>query len=314
MMRLAVALAFAAVAALGSEPAGQPLGTGDQQVQPGAPDVLRAFDYDRSAAFDLRELSAEDRGGVSVRDVTFASPMGGPVPAYLVAPAGKGPFAGVVFMHWGPGNRTEFLPEAILLARSGAVSMLLDAPFMRPAPHRSETDIQGYVQMVVDCRRAADVLLSRPDVDPRRIAYVGHSLGATWGAALGASDRRFRALVLIAGFSALSEDWRAAMPAEQQKELEPFFRAVAPFDGVRLIAAVAPAAVLFQYARHDRIVSRETGVRYDRAAREPKALKWYDGGHELNDVRALADRAAFLREHVGLAPIGPVVRGVFDSR
>ncbi len=301
-MRLVLTLLIAGMAAVAPPRAEQAAG------------VLEAFEYDRRAPLDLREVSAEDRGGVAVRDVTFASPMGGAVPAYLVTPPGKGPFAGIVFMHWGPGNRTEFLPEAILLARAGAVSMLVDAPLMRPEPHRGQTDPQAYIQMVVDCRRAADALVARPDVDPRRIAYVGHSLGATWGAALGASDRRFRALVLMAGFSALSEDGRAGMSEEQQKQLEPFFRAVAPFDGARLIGAVAPAAVLFQYARNDRIVSRETGIKYEQAAKEPKALKWYDGGHELNDPQALADRAAFLRAHVGISPIAPSMMRMFEGR
>ncbi len=33
--------------------------------------------------------------------------------------------------------------------------------------------------MVVDLRRAVDVLMARKEVDSKRIGYVGHSLGAT---------------------------------------------------------------------------------------------------------------------------------------
>jgi len=36
----------------------------------------------------------------------------------------------------GPGNRTEFLPEAMLYAEAGAVSVLIDYPGVRPEPHR----------------------------------------------------------------------------------------------------------------------------------------------------------------------------------
>ncbi len=42
------------------------------------------------------------------------------MPAYLVVPAGKGPFAAILFGHWAMDgsptrNRTEFLEEAVAL-------------------------------------------------------------------------------------------------------------------------------------------------------------------------------------------------------
>jgi hypothetical protein len=43
--------------------------------------------------------------------------------------------------------------------------------------------------------------------------------------------------------------------------------------------------------------------RYAQAARKPKEVKWYDTGHELNDVQALLDRAAWLHDKVGLGSI-----------
>jgi cephalosporin-C deacetylase-like acetyl esterase len=42
------------------------------------------------------------------------------------------------------------------------------------------------IQAVVDLRRGIDLLLARSDVDPKRLAYVGHSYGAQWGSILSA--------------------------------------------------------------------------------------------------------------------------------
>ena len=63
--------------------------------------LAREFEYDRQAPLDVREVGKEKRaGGVAVIDLTYASPKGGRVPAYVVVPAGRGPFAGVLFGHW----------------------------------------------------------------------------------------------------------------------------------------------------------------------------------------------------------------------
>ncbi|MDQ3819014.1 MAG: hypothetical protein M3362_15245, partial [Acidobacteriota bacterium] len=99
--------------------------------------LLRQFDYDRDAPIDVREVGREKRGDVTVIDLTYASPRGGRVPAYLVVPRGPGPFAAILFGHWMmPGspfkNRHEFLDEAVVLAKSGAVSLLIDTPQVRP--------------------------------------------------------------------------------------------------------------------------------------------------------------------------------------
>lgn len=139
-----------------------------------------------------------ERDGAKVFDLTYAGRNRTKVTAYLVTPAtGKGPHAGLVFGHWGPGNRTEFLAEAKLYARAGAVCVLVDYPWVRPAPHRKplkqEADPEGdhalFVEAVIDLRRALDLLAGRSDVDPKRLGYVGHSFGAQWGASCRPSSR-----------------------------------------------------------------------------------------------------------------------------
>jgi dienelactone hydrolase len=285
--------------------------------------LKRMYDYDRNQPLDVQEKVLHERDGVKVYDLSYASPKGGRVTAYLVTPEGKGPFAGLVFGHWGPGNRTEFLPEATLYARAGAVSLLIDYPWVRPAPWRKtlkeaddpEADHQAFVQAVIDLRRGIDLLSGRPDVDPKRIAYVGHSFGAQWGAILSAVDDRLKGVVLMGGIpdqAAIYRDnndpavveYRKSTPKEKQ---EAYLKSSERTAAVRYVPQ-AKCPILFQFARYERYFDKAAMDRYAEAARQPKEVKWYDTGHELNDVQALFDRSAWLRDKVGLGPIEPAVK------
>src|SRR6185503_20987590 len=100
-------------------------------------EMVRHFDYDETVPLDVTVLGTQKRGTVSVYDITYASPKGGVVPAYLVVPSGKGPFAGVIWGHWywrnsDMRNRKQFLDEAVALAPTGVVSLLTDGPVARP--------------------------------------------------------------------------------------------------------------------------------------------------------------------------------------
>src|ERR671914_30172 len=85
------------------------------------PEMLAHFDYDKTAPLGIKQIGVEKRGDVTIHDITYISPKGGVVPAYLVMPKGKGPFAAVVWGHWywsnSPmRNRKQFLDEAVALA------------------------------------------------------------------------------------------------------------------------------------------------------------------------------------------------------
>lgn len=170
---------------------------------------LRHFDYDKNAPLDLKIIGTQKRGDVTVYDITYASPKGGVVPAYLVVPSGNGPFAGVIWGHWywrnsEMRNRKQFLDEAVAIAPSGVVSLLTDGPVARPGyvyptTPLDEQQVVEMIQQVVDMRRGVDLLLARKDVDARRLAFVGHSYNASIGAFLSGVDRRFKAYVLMAG-------------------------------------------------------------------------------------------------------------------
>jgi cephalosporin-C deacetylase-like acetyl esterase len=286
-------------------------------------ELRRMFDYDQNAQLDVREVGSINRHGVRIHDITYASPKSGRVTAYLVAPTGRGRFAGVVFGHWGYGTRTEFLPEAILYARAGVVSLLVDDLGVRPAPwrRRAEGDQpeavrDNFIQSVVDLRRGIDVLRARTDVDANRIAYVGHSSGAHWGAILSAVERRLKTVVLMAGVPNESTimmesddpDYVNARQSARKEELDNYFKTVSPLDAVNYVPHATPTPLLFQFARFEQYFNEAAMQRYARAASEPKLVLWYDTGHGLNDVRPLIDRANWLQRLIGMKPVAPLLR------
>jgi len=300
-------------------------------VQDAGRDALaKPFAYDQKAPLETKLAPLYEREGTSVHSLQYPSPRGGTVTGYLVTPAGPGPFAGLVFGHWGLGNASEFLPEAELYAEAGAVSVLIDYPWVRPAPWRvgqgrglsePEKDRDSWIAAVVDMRRAIDVLLARPGVDAKRVGYVGHSYGAQWGAILSAIDRRMKASVLMAGvpdsqsiiLESSDPDVLALLRDTPKPDQERYFEINRPFDAIRYVPHAAPIALFFQFARHERLFGEAAMRRYYEAASQPKSIAWYDTGHELNDARALADRAAWLELRLDLAPTRPLLRKRIES-
>jgi dienelactone hydrolase len=286
-------------------------------------ELRRLFDYNQNAPLDIRTVSVINRNGVRIYDINYASPKSGRVTAYLVTPVARGRFAGIVFGHWGLGTRTEFLPEAILYAKAGVVSLLVDDLDVRPAPWRRNapgSEPEGvrtnFIQSVVDLRRGIDLLRARSDVDPNRIAYVGHSAGAHWGAILSAVDKRLKTIVLMAGIPSETTillesddpdyiDFRKSTPKEQ---LDNYFKTVKPLDAINCVPHAAPTPLLFQFARFERYFNEASMRRYAEAASEPKLVLWYDTGHELNELQALLDRANWLRKQIGIKPVAPILR------
>src|SRR5690349_2208684 len=120
-------------------------------------------------------------GAIEIAGGSFQSPKGGKVNLMVVRPTGKGPFAGVIFQHGGGQSMVTYVAEAAVLARAGAVSLILDAPGSapgkwKPAMEQSAAEYRDYDAEITICyRRAIDYLQSLKTVDPARIGFVGHS-------------------------------------------------------------------------------------------------------------------------------------------
>lgn len=274
--------------------------------------LLALFAYDRSAPLALRTRSTSTSGGIRTRDLSFASPAGGRVTAYLVEPTRKGRFGAAVFLHPHPGGRATFLGEACSLARAGVVSLLLDSPFVRPPRPPlvsfTEADRELLIRSVVELRRGADLLAARANVDAGRLAFVGRGYGASMGGVLAGVDRRFRAFVLMGKLFSRVEFWRSEHPtavaarrATPETQWQRFLAAVTALDAVHYLPHSSPGAVLFQLGRRDTEVPEADAARYVGAAGEPRLVRWYEAGAALN-AAAATERRRWLLAHVG-APL-----------
>ena len=283
--------------------------------------LLRRFDYDKKAPLDVKELGVQRRGDVTIHDISYASPKGGRVPAYLIVPHGRGPFAAVIWGHWYwenslMRNRKEFLDEAVVLARSGVVSLLTDGPVARPGHVENRQPLNDQqaddlVQQILDMRRGVDLLAARKDVDAKRIAYVGHSYNAMVGGFLAGLERRFKAFVLMAGglsdeVDMRTRDYKAYRDKVGAEKFDAFVAKYAWLDPGKFVSHAAPAVVFMQFATQEKFLTADIARQYAAIVSEPKRFKLYDAPHALN-AEARRDRVAFLCEQLKLKPLTAAV-------
>src|SRR5215472_10692721 len=204
-------------------------------------DLAHRWAYDKNQPLEMSQASVQERDGIKIYDISYKAPVGdraslvgpngGLVTAYLVVPPGKGPFPAVIYGHWCmPGsekkNRTEFLDEALVLARSGVISLLPDHVIVHPGFIEDKTPLNDQqvaveVQQDINLRRGVDLLLARKDVDPKRLAYVGHSCDATAGGFLSGIDKRFKAFVIMAGGLSDQADINTKQGQEYRQKVGP---------------------------------------------------------------------------------------------
>ena len=274
-------------------------------------EALTMYQYDQNEPFDLQVTSEKVKDGITIQDVTYvaadpqyASTRAGRIETYIVAPPGKGPFAGVLIVHGlgqGWGNRDEFLDEAVTLAQQGVVSLLPSGlfPWTVSFTGTARDDQMNVIKQVIELRRSLDLLLAQPGVDPQRIAYVGHDYGAMHGAVLSGVEKRVKAYALIAGDSHYSH-WAIQYFVAPAK-VDAYQQALAAVDPISYLPHAAPADLYFQFGKNDNYIDVDTANQIFEAASQPKKIDWYDAGHTLND-QAVQDRHAWLVAQLDLKP------------
>ena len=280
------------------------------------PDVyqqnIHLFEYDAALPVRVTEAFAQPHHGYTVHEISYPSPMGGEVPAYLTVPDGPGPFAGILLMHGSSGSRDTMLPLAEDLVHTGAVVLTVSAPAAR-IPGRdwitfTSLDRDEQIQLMVDLRRGVDLLIQHDKVDPSRLGYIGYSYGAAMGGLLAGIEPRIKAYGLMVGDGGLVNHFtQDGKPVGGFEQIEPSARqrwleAMEPIEPIHYIGH-ASSSLFFQNARYDRSVSEADARTYQAAGSEPKKVQWYDSGHGL-PAQAFMDMVAWLAEQIGIEKEG----------
>jgi hypothetical protein len=265
-------------------------------------DLLSQFDDDAAAPLDVKEVKSETKAGAVVHDITYAGPEGR-IDAFLIVPEGDGPHPAVEFMPGAPGARYTFFTEAMELAKMGIVSLLPDPPYARP-PIKDvvvfePSDKDGIVQEVKEMRRGIDLLVSRPEVDPSRLGYVGFSWGASVGAIFSGVERRVHSFVLMSLVPHLSWDMtKLARERGVKGDLSGYEKAMQPIDAVNYLPHAAPSALFLQAGEQDTRPSPKDTQEAFETASSPKKLQLYPTEHDLDD-QARAEMRAWLVQRLG---------------
>jgi pimeloyl-ACP methyl ester carboxylesterase len=258
---------------------------------------------------DLRIRATDRRARAVVEDVVFSGPDGLDVEAYLVRPDGPPAtdrsHAGIVLWHWldseaPDGDRTQYLDEAAELTAAGAVCLLPQGRFPWSSPPTgSAADSAAIRAEVARLRAGLDVLASRPDVDPARLGVVGHDFGGMFATLAAADEDRIRALVIVAATPRWG-DWFLVFWDLPEDRLD-YLRSMRPLDPIEVVGRAAPAAILFQFGRHDFYIAAMSGLEFHGAAPDGSELAAYETGHDMRLPEIRADRRAFLARLLGLA-------------
>jgi dienelactone hydrolase len=234
----------------------------------------------------------------------FPSPVKSPWPAndtvwaHLVVPKGaaeRRPAVLVLPVMAAPNVwiETRFVER---FARDGLVVMWLEMPTQfhrRPDPSEPSGQVflartpkrlaANFRQSILDARRALGVLSARPEVDSRRLAMFGVSLGALVGSVVYSVDPRPRYAVFLLGgadMPSLVIDGSLTGPFARKMGLRPeeLRAAWAGLDALDYRASNADKPVLLVNARSDTVIPRANALKLAEAFPAARQV-WLPFGH-----------------------------------
>jgi len=277
----------------------------------------------RRVPLDVRTLEIHEDAKFVRKKITYATEADCRVPAYLFLPKGlHGKVPGVLCPHPtassgkgrvagldGPPSRHY----ALELAQRGYVTIAPD--YVGFGEYRWDAYAHGYTSATMkgiwDHMRAVDVLQSEEQVDPERIAAIGHSLGGHNSLFAAVFDPRIKVVVSSCGFNAFRFYKGGDLSGWSHKGYMPKISGYGgwrnmPFDFHEVVAALAPRPLFVNAPLKDdnfdvRGVTEvvEAAGRVYRLLGAPHAITVVhpDGGHDFPDE--VRDRVyKWLDEHL----------------
>ena len=282
-MRILLAFTLTAAVCLAADPKPAPL-----------------FKVDHKAPLKATAKVVEQAKGFTKYRVEFNGIEGDRVPGHLYLPKKiKGRVPAVLVQHGvGDKKHAKYIVECCrMLTARGIIALAIDAPERGerkrpgkdgPAMWNLPAVRRWFQQHCGDYSRALDYLESRPDVDARRLGYVGFSWGAITGITFTAHDQRVKAMTSVVGGGLLSL---------LGKKLDP----------VSNVGRIAPRPLMFLNATKDQIVLRPFATALHKAAGKDAIVKWYDTDHIFTGTdlpKIMGMLADFMKKSLTAQPAG----------
>jgi hypothetical protein len=243
-----------------------------------------------------------DSRRIALSEVTFPSPVrtehecNNTVHCEYFRPLVAGRRPAVVVLHILGGD----FPLARLFCRylsaDGTAALFVKMPYY--GPRRPEgmnkrmigvdprESVAGMTQAVLDIRRAAAFLASRPEIDPERIGIFGVSLGGITATLAGSLEPRFSGVcTMLAGGDLGRVSWESREVRKARDAWlagggtkEEFFEILKPVDPAGYAERLRGRRLLMLNASHDEVVPPPCTVSVWEKAGRPRIV-WYDAGH-----------------------------------
>lgn len=216
---------------------------------------------------------------------------------WFVPPASQpGPL--LILMHGFGENREIWFEMSDELVAAGYGLLLFDA--RNHGISEGVITTMGYSE-IQDFRAATDYALTRPEVDPDRIALIGHSMGAVTVLMAAPDIPEARVIVAISPFSSLEQNvgdgvkrmtglppfpFAPLVMWFTQQETQVAMTEIRPIDRV---AAIAPRPLLLMHGELDETLNVSNSEALFAAAAEPKTFYVIPGGDHSDIVRHPVD-------------------------
>lgn len=262
------------------------------------------FSYDATVPLHATEQPVARTDAYVATKVTYRS-LGQTVPAYLTLPTtGTSPHPCIVVQHGFGGSKEDVRALWSDMAHAGIGTFAIDARLHGERGTRQQLVAAGHTASgmrsllegtAIDLRRALDYLSKRRECDSHRLGFFGLSMGAFLGAMVAGADSRVRATVLLVG----GGNWRVFLEQTRGLEaagldlgrvrdnpasLDAAVKELDPIDPVHWVRRISPRPLLMLNGDADTIVPPDSARALHNAARKPKDIVWFHGGHAAQGI------------------------------
>ena len=300
---------------------------GKSTVSPSQDDVLK---YRSGVELDVQRSKRETEGPLRVEQIQYTSVDGERVPALFAVPTEHAPLGCLIFVP-GFGQPKEAVPEFREgLAKLRLATFTIDVRNVGARGGEEQAleavkEAEGVRAMlldtVADLRVGLDWLERRPECHSN-IAVLGTSFGGTVATHLAAQDDRVKAAVVTSVGATYKQailmqplaaksvpdlpDYIDGAP-EDPAALDHAVKVLSPYDLERWIGKIAPRPVMLINGRFDPIVTPGDALQLAAAARSPKTVLYFNGGHDPFAQGPDSDKVTrtatkFLRDSLDLPP------------